>query len=104
MLGDYDSRLARSERDRIARYREQVELFRQIANMATRPDVRARLLELAEHTSTLWMNWPARRREDPEARRPAALALSPATASRSWRPAGDLEVSHRTRSDKHMLV
>ena len=48
MLGDYDSRLARSERDRIARYREQVELFREIANMAKRPNVRARLLELAE--------------------------------------------------------
>ena len=48
MLGDYGSRLARSERDRIARYREQVELFREIANMAKRPNVRARLLELAE--------------------------------------------------------
>jgi len=48
MLGDYDSLLARSELDRIARYREQVELFREIANMATQPSVRARLLELAE--------------------------------------------------------
>jgi hypothetical protein len=53
MLGDYDSRLARSERDRIARYREQVELFREIANMATQPSVRARLLELAEQYEQL---------------------------------------------------
>ena len=47
MLGDYDSRLARSERDRVARYREQVERFREIAKMEMRPRVRARLLELA---------------------------------------------------------
>ena len=53
MLGDYVSRLARSERDRIARYREQVELFREIANMATQPSVRARLLELAEQHEQL---------------------------------------------------
>jgi uncharacterized protein YerC len=53
MLGDYDSRLTRSERDRVARYREQVELFREIANMATRPSVRARLLELAEQYEQL---------------------------------------------------
>ena len=53
MLGDYDSRLDRSERDRIARYREQVELFREIANMATQPSVRARLLELAEQYEQL---------------------------------------------------
>ena len=53
MLGDYDSLPARSELDRIARYREQVELFREIANMATRPSVRARLLELAEQYEQL---------------------------------------------------
>ena len=47
MLGDYDSRLARSERDRVARYREQVERFREIAKMETQPRARARLLELA---------------------------------------------------------
>ena len=53
MLGDYVSRLARSEHDRVARYREQVELFREIANMATQPSVRARLLELAEEYEQL---------------------------------------------------
>jgi hypothetical protein len=53
MLGNYESRLARSERDRNARYREQVELFREIANMATQPSVRARLLELAEQYEQL---------------------------------------------------
>ena len=53
MLGEYERRLARSERDRVARYREQVELFREIANMATRPSVRARLLELAEQYERL---------------------------------------------------
>jgi hypothetical protein len=53
MLGDYDSWLTRSERDRVARYREQVELFREIANMAARPGVRARLLELAEQYEQL---------------------------------------------------
>ena len=47
MLGEYDSWLARSERDRIARYREQVERFREIAKMETQPRARARLLELA---------------------------------------------------------
>jgi hypothetical protein len=47
MLGDYDSRLARSERDRVARYREQAERFREIAMMELQPRVRARLLELA---------------------------------------------------------
>ena len=53
MLGDYVSRLDRSEHDRVARYREQVELFREIANMATQPSVRARLLELAEQYERL---------------------------------------------------
>ena len=53
MLGDYVSRLDRSEHDRVARYREQVELFREIANMATQPSVRARLLELAEQYEQL---------------------------------------------------
>ena len=53
MLGEYDSWLARSERDRIARYREQVERFREIANMETQPRVRARLLELAEEYEQL---------------------------------------------------
>jgi hypothetical protein len=47
MLEEYDSRLARSERDRIARYREQVERFREIAKMEMQPRARARLLELA---------------------------------------------------------
>jgi hypothetical protein len=56
MLGDYVSRLTRSERDRVARYRDQVELFREIANMATRPSVRARLLELAEQYEQLIEN------------------------------------------------
>jgi hypothetical protein len=53
MLGEYDSWLARSERDRIARYREQVERFREIAKMETQPRVRARLLELAEQYEQL---------------------------------------------------
>jgi hypothetical protein len=53
MLGEYDSWLARSARDRIARYREQVERFREIAKMETQPRVRARLLELAERYERL---------------------------------------------------
>ena len=53
MLGEYDSWLARSERDRIARYREQVERFREIAKTETQPRVRARLLELAEQYERL---------------------------------------------------
>ena len=53
MLGEYDSWLARSERDRIARYREQVERFREIAKMETKPSVRARLLALAEEYEEL---------------------------------------------------
>jgi hypothetical protein len=53
MLGEYASRLARSERDRVARYREQVERFREIAMMETQPRVRARLLELAEEYEQL---------------------------------------------------
>jgi hypothetical protein len=53
MLGEYDSWLARSERERIARYREQVERFREIAKMETQPRVRARLLELAEQYEQL---------------------------------------------------
>jgi hypothetical protein len=53
MLGDYVSRLARSEHDRVARYREQVERFREIAKMETQPRVRARLLELAEEYERL---------------------------------------------------
>jgi hypothetical protein len=47
MLGEYDSRLIRSERNRVDRYREQVERFREIAKMETEPRVRTRLLELA---------------------------------------------------------
>ncbi len=39
--------LARSERDRAARYHEQAENFRQIATMETQARARARLLELA---------------------------------------------------------
>jgi hypothetical protein len=53
MLGDYVSRLARSERDRVVRYREQVERFREIAMMEAQPRVRARLLELAEEYEQL---------------------------------------------------
>ena len=53
MLGEYDSRLARSEHDRAARYREQAERFREIAKMETQPRVRARLLELAEQYERL---------------------------------------------------
>ena len=53
MLGDYDSRLTRSERDRVARYREQAERFREIAMMEMQPRVRARLLELAEQYEQL---------------------------------------------------
>jgi hypothetical protein len=53
MLGDYVSRLARSEHDRVARYREQVERFREIAKMEMQPRVRARLLELAEEYERL---------------------------------------------------
>jgi hypothetical protein len=47
MLGEYARRLARSEHDRVARYREQVERFREIAKMETQSRVRTRLLELA---------------------------------------------------------
>jgi hypothetical protein len=65
MLGDYDSRLTRSERDRVARYREQVELFREIANMATRPSVRARLLELAEQYEQLIENLASQKTRTP---------------------------------------
>ena len=46
-MGDYVSWLARSERDRVARYRAQVERFREIAKMETQPRAHARLLELA---------------------------------------------------------
>jgi hypothetical protein len=53
MLGDYVSRLARSERDRVARYREHVERFREIAKMETQPRLRARLLALAEEYEQL---------------------------------------------------
>jgi hypothetical protein len=53
MLADYVSRLARSERDRVVRYREQAERFREIAMMETQPRVRARLLELAEEYEQL---------------------------------------------------
>ena len=53
MLGEYERRLARSERDRVARYREQVERFREIAKMEMQPRVRARLLELAEQYERL---------------------------------------------------
>ena len=52
-MGAYESRLARSERDRVARHREQVERFREIAKMETQPRVRARLLELAEEYEQL---------------------------------------------------
>ena len=52
-MGDYVSRLARSERDRVVRYREQVERVREIAMMETQPRVRARLLELAEEYQQL---------------------------------------------------
>ena len=48
MLGEYVCRLARSEHDRLARYREHVERFREIAKMETGRRARARLLELAE--------------------------------------------------------
>jgi hypothetical protein len=47
MLGDYGIRRALSERDRVARYREHVERFREIAKMEMQPRVRSRLLELA---------------------------------------------------------
>ena len=53
MLGEYDSWLAWSERGRIARYREQVERFREIAMIEMQPRVRARLLELAEEYEQL---------------------------------------------------
>jgi hypothetical protein len=53
MLGDYVSRLARSQCERVDRYREQIERFREIANMETQPRVRARLLELAEQYERL---------------------------------------------------
>ena len=48
MLGEYVSRLARSEHDRAARYRDQIQRLREIAKMETQPRVRARLLEIAE--------------------------------------------------------
>jgi hypothetical protein len=48
MLGEYVSRLARSEHDRAARYRDQIQRLRDIAKMETQPRVRARLLEIAE--------------------------------------------------------
>lgn len=51
MLGDYDGRLARSEHDRVDRYRERAERFREIAMMETRPRARARFLELAGNIS-----------------------------------------------------
>jgi hypothetical protein len=47
MLGAYESRLARSERDRAARYHERAERFREIAKMEMQPRARARLLGLA---------------------------------------------------------
>jgi hypothetical protein len=71
MLGEYDSRLARSKRDRAARYGEQAERFREIAKMETQPRTRARLLELAGNTNNWWMIWPVRNREDRESRRSA---------------------------------
>jgi hypothetical protein len=48
MLGEYVSRLARSEHDRAARYRDKIQRLRDIAKMETQPRVRARLLEIAE--------------------------------------------------------
>jgi hypothetical protein len=53
MLRGFDSWAARSRPDRIARYREQVDRFREIARMETQPRVRARLLELAEQYEQL---------------------------------------------------
>jgi hypothetical protein len=52
MLGEYDGWLARSH-DRVGRYREQVERFREIAKMETQPRTRAQLLELAEQYEQL---------------------------------------------------
>ena len=52
-MGDYASRLVRSERDRVVRYREQVERVREIAMRETQPRVRARLLALAEEYEQL---------------------------------------------------
>src|ERR1700732_4833116 len=66
MLGDYDSRRARS-RGRIARYSEHVERLREIAKMETQPRVRARLLELAEQYEELV--------DDLAGTRPTALRL-----------------------------
>ena len=71
MLGEYDSRLIRSERNRVDRYREQVERFREIAKMETQPRVRARLLELAEQYEQLVDNLAGQKTRDPEGRRPA---------------------------------
>ena len=53
MLGDYGIRRALSERDRVARYREHVERFREIAKMEMQPRIRSRLLELAEQYEEL---------------------------------------------------
>ena len=53
MLGEYVSRLARSEHDRAARYRDQIQRLREIAKMETQPRVRARLLEIAEQYERL---------------------------------------------------
>ena len=47
IVPDIEGRLARSERNRAARYREQAEHFRQIATMEAQPRARAQLLELA---------------------------------------------------------
>src|SRR6266545_3367015 len=66
MLGDYDSRLSRSERDRAARYREQVE----------------RLLELAEQYDQLGTIWSVKRREDPEGHRPRSASAIASPAAR----------------------
>ncbi|SRR6266545_369455 len=82
MLGDYDSRLSRSERDRAARYREQVERFREIAKMETQPRVRARLLELAEQYDQLGTIWSVKRREDPEGHRPRSASAIASPAAR----------------------
>ena len=64
-MGDYVSRLARSEHDRIVRYREQVERFREIAMMETQPRVRARLLELAAEYEQLIDNLVGQKTQRP---------------------------------------
>ena len=66
MLGEYDSRLIRSERNRVDRYREQVERFREIAMMETQPRVRARLLELAEQYEQLVDDLAAQKTRRPD--------------------------------------